>query len=90
MDINEIEIIAEIKWKDEYDLPDWVDEEVYKVLYPTSKLIEGIRCFPFITICGKEIALKDPEDYYFSILYARVKDVSRQLKEHLESITTES
>ncbi len=83
MDIEDIEVIAEIQWKNEYDLPEWVDEEVYKVLYPTSKLIEGIRFFPFITMCGKEIALKDPEDYFFSILYARVKDVRKQLSEYV-------
>lgn len=89
VDISEIEIIAEINWKSEDQLPDWVDDEIYKVLYPTSKLLEGIRIFPFITICGKEIALKDSQDYFFSNLLARVKHVNSILSEHFESITTQ-
>lgn len=81
MDITEIEVIAEIEWKYEDNLPEWVDDEVYRILYPTSRVIDGVRMFPFITICGKEIALKDKEDYFFQNLLKRVKNVKSQLLE---------
>ena len=58
MDISEIEIIAVIEWKNEDELPEWVDDEVYDTLFSSSKVINGCRMFPFITICGKEILLK--------------------------------
>jgi len=57
MDISEIEVIAIIGWKYEDDLPDWIGDEVYNALYPSSKVICGVRQFPYIEICGKEIFL---------------------------------
>jgi len=59
MDISEVEIIALIGWKHEDELPSWVDDEVYDILYPSSRVIDGVRMFPFVSICGKEIFLKE-------------------------------
>lgn len=57
MDIAEVELVCVIGWKNEDELPDWVDDEVYGVLRSSSKLIDGCRCFPYVSVCGKEIFL---------------------------------
>lgn len=57
MDISEVNIIAEVKWVYEDELPIWVDDEIYKILYPISEIKDGVRMFPFIVLCGQEIAL---------------------------------
>ena len=56
MDINEINLIVTVAWKHEDELPDWIDDEVYKILYPSSR-VDGVRLFPYVSICGKETFL---------------------------------
>ena len=59
MDTSKIELIAMVGWKHEDELPDWIDDEIYAVLYPSSRVPAPVGCrqFPFVSICGKEIFL---------------------------------
>ena len=59
MDISKIECIAMIGWMPESELPEWVDNEVYRALFPSSKgeLGSGLNMFPYIKLCNKVIFL---------------------------------
>ena len=59
MDISEVECIMMVGWMAEEDLPDWVDEEVYEIIYPSKRVQLGTGKveFPFIKLCGKTIFL---------------------------------
>jgi len=56
-DINDVDVLAMVGWKPESELPDWVDDEIYRVLYPSSRVVEDGCEFPYISLCGKEIFL---------------------------------
>jgi hypothetical protein len=55
---KEQEIVFLVGWQNEDELPDYIDDNLYKHLYNMSKL-DGVRLFPFIKIDGKKHFLGD-------------------------------
>jgi hypothetical protein len=60
VDINDIELIAEVGWMPEKDLPEWVDLEVLRTLCTSCRFENDLREFPFIVLYGKQIMLRNP------------------------------
>ena len=44
------EIVFAVAWEYEDELPDYITDELYKSMYPMSKLDDGLRVFPYIKI----------------------------------------
>lgn len=47
-------------WENEDELPD-IPDEVYKVMYPLSK-VDFVRCFPYVICNGEKIYLISLEE----------------------------
>ena len=56
------EIAFMVGWEHEDELPDYITDELYGVLYPMSKLDSGLRVFPYIVIDEKKHFLGDLPD----------------------------
>ena len=57
MDISETEVMATVAWMPEHELPEWIGDDEYNILFLSSQVRDGIRVFPYISLCKKQIFL---------------------------------
>lgn len=56
---TDIEIVFSVGWEYEDNLPDYITDELYAMLYPMSKIRDGVRMFPYVNIDRKKHFLGD-------------------------------
>jgi len=44
-------------WENEDDLPDLLTDKEYNSMFPTSKVIDGVRMFPYIRVKSNKFYL---------------------------------
>ena len=47
------DVVLVVGWKNEDELPDYITDELYNIMFPMSK-VDIVRLFPFVNIDGKE------------------------------------